>query len=152
MEDSGQTVKYEHELHAFDGLGLADVDRGAALAYLLSFVRAHARAVEDARRAQEESVISDRQWWEINGPLLQRVFDPAVYPLAVRVGAAAGNTHAGAWAPSTPGRSARPDTRRARRPDRHGGLRRLDQLDPREVDALFALARRSTPWNPRLRS
>lgn len=93
----GQMVKYEHELHAFDDLGLADVERDAALAHLLSFVRAHARAVNDATAAERESAISDQQWWEANEVILQRVFDPSTYPLAVRVGTAAGTANDSAW-------------------------------------------------------
>lgn len=95
----GQMAKYEHELHAFDDLGLSDVDRDAALAYLLGFVRAHARATEDARRAQHESRITDQQWWERNEPLLRRVLDPAAYSLANRVGTAAATAHGSAWEP-----------------------------------------------------
>ena len=93
----GQMAKYEHELHAFDNLGLSDLDRDAALAYVLTFVRAHALAAEDARNARHESAMDDQQWWEINEPLLQRVFDPIAYPLAVRVGTAAGAAHGSAW-------------------------------------------------------
>lgn len=95
----GQMAKYEHELHAFDDLNLSDVDRDAALAHLLTFVRAHAGAAGDARRAREESTIDDQQWWEINEPLLRRVFDAAAYGLAVRVGTAAGTAHGSAWNP-----------------------------------------------------
>lgn len=95
----GQMAKYEHELHAFDDLGLTDIDRDAALAHLLSFVRAHARAAQEARRAHENSRIDDQQWWEINEPLLRRVLDPGTYPLAVRVGTAAGTAHGASWNP-----------------------------------------------------
>ena len=95
----GQMAKYEHELHAFDGLGLDDVARDDALAHLLMVVRAHARADEDARSARAESRVDDQQWWEANEPLLRRVLDPAAYPLAVRVGSAAGAEHASAWDP-----------------------------------------------------
>ncbi len=95
----GQMAKYEHELHAFDDLGLSDLDRDAALAYLLTFVRAHAGTAAEARTAQHESTMDDQRWWQINEPLLQRVFDPAVYPLAVRVGTAAGTAHGSAWNP-----------------------------------------------------
>jgi AcrR family transcriptional regulator len=95
----GQMGKYEHELHAFDDLDLDDVPRDDALAHLLTFVRAHARAHEDARRAADESRMDDQQWWRVNEPLLRRVLDPAAYPLAVRVGSAAGARHGSAWDP-----------------------------------------------------
>ena len=101
----GQMAKYEHELHAFDDLGVSDVDRDAALAHLLAFVRAHARAAEDAHATRRESAMDDQQWWRVNEPLLRRVFDPTAYPLAVRVGTAAGAAHHRAWDPTTPGPS-----------------------------------------------
>lgn len=95
----GQMAKYEHELHAFDGTGLTDLDRDAALDHVLTFVRAHARAAQEARRAREESAVDDARWWAINEPLLRRVLDPDAYPLAARVGTAAGSAHGTAWHP-----------------------------------------------------
>jgi AcrR family transcriptional regulator len=95
----GQMAKYDHELHALDDLGLDDLQRDDALSHVLTFVRAHAQASEDARRARDESKIDDQQWWEINEPLLRRVFDPTTYPLAVRVGTAVGTHHGSAWDP-----------------------------------------------------
>lgn len=93
----GQTGKYEHELHAFDDLGLGDLDRDAALAHLLDIVRAHARATHDARTARRESAQDDAQWWAANEPLLRRVLDPTAYPLATRVGSAVGAALGGPW-------------------------------------------------------
>ncbi|WP_214364245.1 TetR/AcrR family transcriptional regulator [Pseudonocardia sp. H11422] len=95
----GQMTKYEHELRALDGLGLSDVDLDAALAHLLGFVRSHARDAADARATQQDSAMDDEQWWAINEPLLARVLDESTYPTAVRVGAAAGTAHGGAWSP-----------------------------------------------------
>jgi AcrR family transcriptional regulator len=93
----GQMAKYEHELRAFDGLGLADVDRDAALAHLLAFVRAHARDATDAAAGRRDSAVDDEQWWARSAPLLDRVLDPAAYPTAARVGSAAGAAHGSAW-------------------------------------------------------
>nr|WP_238403492.1 TetR/AcrR family transcriptional regulator [Gordonia desulfuricans] len=39
----GTIAKYDRELHAFDGLGFDDVDRDAALSFVLDFVSASAR-------------------------------------------------------------------------------------------------------------
>jgi hypothetical protein len=83
-------AKYEHELRAFDGVGLDDVETDAALTYLLGFVQASARAVADAQAEAARSARTDMQWWEENGPLLERVFDRHAYPTAARVGAVAG--------------------------------------------------------------
>ena len=42
---------------------------------------------------------TDTEWWERAGPLLARAVDPARYPLAARVGAAAGEAHGAAYDP-----------------------------------------------------
>ena len=92
----GLLAKYEHELAAFDGLGLTDVQRDDALAFLLAFVYGNARD----ERAGAEATGTDRQWWEQAGPLLARVLDPDRYPRAVRVGSAAGAAQDSAHDPS----------------------------------------------------
>ncbi|WP_432514213.1 TetR/AcrR family transcriptional regulator [Kineococcus sp. SYSU DK001] len=94
----GQTAKYEHELAALDGTAADDVTRDACLTHLLVFVRACARDAADARAIAAGSG-SDRQWWAAAGPLLARHLDPARYPRAVRVGAAAGEAAGSAHDP-----------------------------------------------------
>ncbi|PRC49049.1 TetR family transcriptional regulator, partial [Mycobacterium sp. ITM-2017-0098] len=88
----GMAAKYDHELSAFDGLGLSDLDMDSALTYVLGFVTSVARIAIDARNAQADSGMSDHAWWERAGPLLAKVFDADRFPLAARVGAAAGQT------------------------------------------------------------
>ena len=95
----GQMAKYEHELAAFDGLGLDDVTVDDCLSFLLTFVQTYARAAADARDAERDSALDDGQWWAANAPLLARVFDEAKYPTAARVGAAAGAAQGAAYAP-----------------------------------------------------
>ncbi|MGW6902984.1 TetR/AcrR family transcriptional regulator [Streptomyces sp. NPDC054940] len=95
----GLMAKYEHELAAFDGLGLDDVEMDAALTFLLGFVQSVARADLDNQAAARDSAMSDEQWWAANAPLLARVFDPARFPLAARVGSAAGEAHQGMYSP-----------------------------------------------------
>jgi AcrR family transcriptional regulator len=96
----GAIAKYDHELRAFDGLGLDDVDTDAALTFLLSFVQTSARSAVEVAAATRESAMNDDQWWSANAPLLERVFDKTKYPLAVRIGAAAGAAHGAAYDPS----------------------------------------------------
>jgi len=93
----GVMAKYEYELSAFDGTGLPDVDIDAALTYVLGFVQAHCRSVHDAARAVTDTAMSDAEWWSANQPILARILDPVSYPRAVRIGAAAGEAHGGAW-------------------------------------------------------
>ncbi|MFJ8104374.1 TetR/AcrR family transcriptional regulator [Streptomyces sp. NPDC096132] len=96
----GMMAKYEHELAAFDGCGLDDVDRDAALTYLLGFVQANARSAAEARAARADSRMDDEQWWAANAPLLAKVLDPRTYPTATRVGTAAGTAHGTAHSPA----------------------------------------------------
>ncbi|MBF6333852.1 TetR/AcrR family transcriptional regulator C-terminal domain-containing protein [Nocardia transvalensis] len=93
----GVAAKYDHELRAFDGLGLGDVEMDAALTYVLGFVTSVARIAIDTERAATASGMSDQQWWERTAPVLARVFDPGRYPLAARVGSAAGQAHDSAY-------------------------------------------------------
>ena len=86
----GMMAKYEHELSALEGLGLDDVLMDASLTYLLSFVQAWARAAADARAVQHDSAMDDNEWWATSGPLLARLLDEKAYPIAGRVGSAAG--------------------------------------------------------------
>lgn len=93
----GVMAKYEHELAAFDGAGLSDVDTDAALTYLLGFVQSHCRSAHDAARVTTDSALSDADWWVANQPILARALDPISYPRAVRIGSAAGAAHGSAW-------------------------------------------------------
>ncbi|MEU6585119.1 TetR/AcrR family transcriptional regulator C-terminal domain-containing protein [Nocardia sp. NPDC046763] len=93
----GVAAKYDHELCAFDGLGLGDLEMDAALTYVLGFVTSTAQLAIDTARAATESGHSDREWWERAAPLLARVFDARRYPLAARIGAVAGQAHDSAY-------------------------------------------------------
>nr|BFD92885.1 TetR/AcrR family transcriptional regulator [Kitasatospora sp. Xyl93] len=95
----GLMAKYEYELRAFEGTGLSDVDLDAGLTHLLGFVQTCARMAADERAARQDSAMTDEQWWASNAELLARVFDPERYPVAARVGAAAGEAHGGAYSP-----------------------------------------------------
>jgi AcrR family transcriptional regulator len=95
----GVMAKYEHELGAFAGLGLDDVEMDAALTFLLGFVHAAARSAAEAAAIRQDSTMSEEQWWAANAPLLARVFDQDKYPTAARVGAAAGAAHGAAYSP-----------------------------------------------------
>ncbi|HEY2305539.1 MAG TPA: TetR/AcrR family transcriptional regulator C-terminal domain-containing protein [Streptosporangiaceae bacterium] len=95
----GLMAKYEHELAALDGLGLDDIQMDAALTHLLAFVQAWARAAADFQATRQDPAMDEGQWWAAIGPLLQKVLDPGAYPLAARVGTAAGTAHRGAYDP-----------------------------------------------------
>src|SRR6266567_6007383 len=95
----GMMAKYEHELSALEGLGLDDVLMDASLTYLLSFVQAWARSAADARAVQHDTTMDDTEWWATSGPLLARVLDENAYPIAARVGSAAGAAQGSAYSP-----------------------------------------------------
>jgi len=94
----GQLGKYDYELSAFAGSGLDDVTTDDALTYLLGFVRNSALNMQAARQAADEGQ-DDAQWWEQAGPLLSEVVDDNQYPVAARIGTAAGAAHASAHDP-----------------------------------------------------
>jgi AcrR family transcriptional regulator len=95
----GLMAKYEHELSAFVGTGLDEVDTDSALTYLLGFVQASARAAADARAAAQSTARTDLAWWAEGGPVLELIMDPAAFPHATRVGSAAGAALGGAFNP-----------------------------------------------------
>lgn len=80
----GTIARYDHGLHALDGLDLRDVDRDAALTFVLDFVRGVARA----RRPDPHGAAMAASW-DTWGPRLAAYLGDA-HPLAQRVGAAAG--------------------------------------------------------------
>jgi AcrR family transcriptional regulator len=84
----GTLGKYERELGAVAALPLDDVTRDAVLTLVLDHVRASARALRQAglERARE----SPEQWWEREGSRLAELDVAGRYPLASRVGTAAG--------------------------------------------------------------
>ena len=94
------TAFYDAELAAADGLGLTDIDMDLITSLLDDYVRGTARVAVEAAEAQARTGISDQQWWERYGPLLAEVLDPARYPTAVRVGAAAGAEYGAAHDPA----------------------------------------------------
>lgn len=93
----GTMAKYEYELGAFVDTGLSDVDMDAALTFVLGFVETSARAAADARATERETQMNDEAWWQSNEALLAQVFDPQRFPLAARVGSAAGEAQGGAY-------------------------------------------------------
>lgn len=93
------TRKYDAELQMLDGIGLTDVEMDATLTLLLTHVEGSARlAINQARDAQN-SGLTDQEWWTVNAPLLERVMDARRFPVASRVGQAAGAAHGAAVNP-----------------------------------------------------
>lgn len=86
-------AKYDHELGALVDTGLSDVEIDALLSAVLAYVNGAAHAAVEAASARRRSGQTDDQWWQAQAPLLARVFDADRYPLAARIGAAAGEAY-----------------------------------------------------------
>ena len=84
----GTLAKYERELGAVQSLPLSDVARDAALTLVVDFVRSSARAKAHARREREQE--APEQWWEREGARLAELGVAERFPLASRIGTAAG--------------------------------------------------------------
>jgi AcrR family transcriptional regulator len=91
----GQLRKYELELRALDGLDLSDREMDLTLGLILAFVRAHALAAATAASAGDEAA-----WWAAAGPALARHANADDFPLASRVGTAAGEAQGRAHDPA----------------------------------------------------
>jgi hypothetical protein len=57
------------------------------------YVHGAARAAIYAAQAEKHTGMTDSQWWEANAPLLEKVWDPARFPVASRVGNTAGQEY-----------------------------------------------------------
>ncbi|MDG4828593.1 TetR/AcrR family transcriptional regulator [Solwaraspora sp. WMMD1047] len=83
-------AKYDHELAAVDGLGLTDVEMDLVVSLLADYVHGAVRGQIEAAQAVGRTGKTDDEWWAEWAPLLEKVFDAERYPIAARVGAAAG--------------------------------------------------------------
>lgn len=93
----GFTAKYDRDLAALDGLGLDPLEMDRTLAALLDLAAGSARAAVAARRAAEATGLADEEWWALHAPWFDRVFDPAAFPVAARVGPAAAEAAGSAY-------------------------------------------------------
>ncbi|HEY1104713.1 MAG TPA: TetR/AcrR family transcriptional regulator C-terminal domain-containing protein [Agromyces sp.] len=87
----GTIAKYDRELHAFDGTALDDVDRDAALTFVLDWVRSAARRIVGRAPADD----FEATWLESEASLACYVGDD--FALARRVGRAAGEAMGGPY-------------------------------------------------------
>ncbi|MEV0717066.1 TetR/AcrR family transcriptional regulator [Asanoa sp. NPDC050611] len=86
-------AKYDYELGALTGTGLSDVEIDTALTSVLAYVSGAAQTAVEAAQAPDRSGMTDDAWWAVQAPLLEKVFDPQRFPVAARVGAAAGEAY-----------------------------------------------------------
>ena len=86
------TAKYELELRAVDGIGLADLEMDAVVSLVSGFVQGIARSSVEAAKLVRTSGMTDAQWWARSAPVFASIpaADPAKSPLARQVGTVAG--------------------------------------------------------------
>jgi hypothetical protein len=92
-------LKYEAELRPLDNLGLSDVEMDAVLTLVISHVEGCARVQANVERTQQDTGMSDAEWWVNNEPILAKIIDPTHFPVASRVGSTTGEAF---QAPSSP--------------------------------------------------
>lgn len=91
--------KYERELRAIEPAGLSDLDMDLAIAAVSDYVRGSARSAVESASAGAATGQSDAEWWQAHAEHLARLMQPEQFPLAVRVGTAAGEAYGGATDP-----------------------------------------------------
>jgi AcrR family transcriptional regulator len=86
-------AQYEDLLQAVDGLGLTELEMDGVATLLADYVHGAARGAVDAAEAEQRTGLTDEAWWMAYEPLLKDVFQSRQFPLAMRVGHIAGETH-----------------------------------------------------------
>jgi AcrR family transcriptional regulator len=91
--------KYERELSAAADAGLDDLEMDLVVAAVSDYVRGAAHSLLAARSASQATGQTNAEWWDAHSALLADLVAPKVFPLAVRVGAAAGAAYGGTTDP-----------------------------------------------------
>lgn len=84
-----EALRTELELRVLDAKGLTDVQMEQILRLVLAHVTQQARLEARLHEEQKITGLSEPQWWVELMPVLERVYDPARFPLILRVGAEA---------------------------------------------------------------
>jgi len=81
-------ARVESTLSAIDGLGLSEMEMDQITSLVGDYVRGAVRAALDAREVEQQTGMTDEQWWAMNTPLLEGLVDPSLYPTTVKIGEA----------------------------------------------------------------
>ncbi|MER7457739.1 TetR/AcrR family transcriptional regulator [Micromonospora sp. NPDC126480] len=92
-------ARYEQELRAVDGIGLTDLEMDAVVTLVDGFVHGAVRSAVEAAQAAARTGMTEQQWWDAHAPYLERALDARRFPLAARVGTAAGQEYQAAGDP-----------------------------------------------------
>jgi AcrR family transcriptional regulator len=96
----GVLDQYERELRAVEGLGLTDIEMDLVIQLIADYVHGAVRSAIHIDQSQSATGMTDQQWWEACAPVLEKVYDAERYPIATRVGAAAGEEYQAAVDPA----------------------------------------------------
>ncbi|MBE1876044.1 TetR/AcrR family transcriptional regulator [Myceligenerans pegani] len=96
----GVSDLYEWQLSGIEDIGLDDLEMDQTVAVLIGFAGNIARSQERMRQAERESGMSEAEWWEANAAELGTLMAGREYPIAARVGAAAGTAYQASADPS----------------------------------------------------
>lgn len=90
------TARYEWQLEALEGVGLDDVEMDQTVTLITGFA---ANAARSALDRSQSSGSDDAAWWETVAPTLSQLMPAGSFPVAQRVGAAAGEQYGAASDP-----------------------------------------------------
>ncbi|KYF53361.1 TetR family transcriptional regulator [Sorangium cellulosum] len=76
---------YESALRAVSGIGLTDREMLAAVHLVDSYVRGAGRLAVDRAQAEQETGVTDEQWWTERAYFFEKLFDPARHPTMARM-------------------------------------------------------------------
>lgn len=85
--------RYEWQLGAVEGLGLTEVEMDQAVALLDGIAATAARARHTVVAAERRSGQTELEWWQCNAAALEEAMSGREFPLASRVGQAAGELY-----------------------------------------------------------
>ena len=92
--------RYDAELRPLDGIGLSDIEMDSVLTLVLTHAEGMARWQVGLAEARNNSGDTDLEWWNNLEPALAAVMDPSGFPIASRVGQAAGQHYQGLGEPA----------------------------------------------------
>src|SRR5262249_26020622 len=88
-------ARVEATLQAMEGLGLDELEIDLLASLIGDYVRGAVRAAIEAQEVEQQTGITDEQWWAQNGELLRGLVDRERYPVTMRVGDAYRAAHDG---------------------------------------------------------
>jgi len=85
--------RYEWQLSSVEGVGLDDIEMDQTVTLVAGFAANVVRSEQAVRTTEKETGLSDLEWWEANAGPLGEVMAHREYPIAGRVGQAAGEAY-----------------------------------------------------------